>query len=108
MSRAPQKIIRIKSHADRGMVTTASVLEVISRFSGAFTSQDVARLMAVREYQVRAAISWLQHRGDIEKAGERKSLVTRTGRSYSATTYRMVERMGPPDIGVLMKVLCHG
>lgn len=51
-------------------VTTATVLEAIKAYveshSDQFTTQDIARYMAVEEYPVRAAISWLNRNEEIE------------------------------------------
>lgn len=103
-------------------VTTATVLEAIKAYaeshSDHFTTQDIARYMAVEEYPVRAAVSWLNRNEEIEIVpgvrskrylGAPKSPDThRHTSSYSASVYQIRKKAGKADFTALNRLFGYG
>jgi len=107
---------------EKSIVTTGTVKGAIERYiaerNNHFTTADIARFMGSDEYQVRAAFTWLARYRVVEiipgvrstrYLGEpRDPSKRRHARSYTASMYRMVEKMEAPDFAGLMGVLCRG
>lgn len=103
-------------------VTTATVLEAIKAYVGAnsdhFTTQDIARYMAVEEYPVRAAISWLNRNEEIEIVPGVRSKrylaepenpdTRRHTTSYSASVYQIRKKAGKADFAALNRLFGYG
>lgn len=100
-----QQIIRNVTTMDReapARVTTEDVLKAVRAYPGEeFSTFDIAEVMGVPEYPVRAAASWLLKRGDIEKAGEQRRYTASAHEAYWATTYRIRERGTVADFSTL-------
>lgn len=114
-----QPIIRHVSTMDRGpavRVTTDDVLQAVEAYAGAFTTYDIAKVLGIEEYPVRAAMSWLVKRGIVEKIGSReRPLSAAPGKrmhseSYSVSLYRVKakERSPEVDFTALMGAFCRG
>ena len=110
-----QKIITNVSTFDRGVVarvTSDKVLQAVRGCEGDFTTLDIAGLLGLEEYPVRAALSWLVRHGIVERVGtEPRRLPVRKGRgqreTYPAALYRVKEEKAPADFGALMAAFCR-
>ena len=75
-------------------VTTAQVLHVARKLEGHnWATSEIANGLAVKEYKVRAAVSWLASQKLVKKAGEEKRKL-RNGCSsakYDVTIYTITE-----------------
>lgn len=105
-----QPIIRNVTTLDRGpviRVTTEDVLQAVTAYVGEFTTYDIARVLGVEEYPVRAAMSWLLKRGVVEKVGTKeRRLPPPAGRRlhgdvYPVSVYRVKETAAPADFAAL-------
>lgn len=105
-----QQIIRNVSTLDRGPVvraTTDEVLNAVRAYQGEFTTYDIARVLSIEEYPVRAAMSWLVKRGIVERIGttERKLQPVKGrrlhGETYPVALYRAKEEAVPVDFSAL-------
>ena len=86
-------------------VTTEMVSDAI-KASGLreFSTFDIADLMGVPEYPVRAAMSWLLNRKEIKKYRTVKRYTAAAHEAYWATTYLVVEKCEAPDFAALNRV----
>jgi hypothetical protein len=90
--------------------TTAEVtayLETLG-FDVEWTTCDIAEALQVKEYGVRAAITWLQVRKRVIRTGTTRRYTNGTNCPYTATTYRLVEIGGPADFKVLNRAFGYG
>lgn len=111
-----QKIIRNVATMDRGpvvRVTTEDVLQAVRAYQGDFTTYDIARVLGIEEYPVRAAMSWLVKRGIVERIGTiERTLQPVNGRrlhgdTYTVALYRVKEEAAPVDFSALMGAFCR-
>lgn len=112
-----QKIIRNVSTMDRGpvvRVTTEDVLKAVRAYEGEFTTYDIARVLGVEEYPVRAAMSWLVKRDIVERIGiTDRPLPQVQGKrmhceTYTVVLYRAKEEAAPVDFSALNRLFGYG
>ena len=112
-----QPIIRNVTTMDRGpvvRVTTEDVLKAVRAYQGDFTTYDIAGVLGVEEYPVRAAMSWLVKRGIAEKVGTlERRLSPPAGRRlhgevYPVSLYRVKEEAVPVDFAALNRAFGYG
>jgi hypothetical protein len=75
------------------MICRELTLETIREVYGAgeFSTRELAETLGCREYQIRAAVSWLRLGGLVEQCGHAKRR-DRGDRAYRVTTYRWTGR----------------
>lgn len=90
-------------------VNVVTVLEAI-RTSGLheFSTFEIAELMGVAEYPVRAAMSWLLKAREIKKFRTVRRYTATAREAYWATTYLLVEKGASADWARLNKVFVFG
>lgn len=112
-----QPIIRNVTTMDRGplvRVTTEDVLKAVRDYEGEFTTYDIAGVLGVEEYPVRAAMSWLVKRGIVEKVGTKeRKLPPLAGRRlhgdvYSVSLYQVKEVAESVDFAALNRIFGFG
>jgi len=112
-----QPIIRNVTTMDRGpvvRVTTGDVLKAVRAYVGEFTTYDIAGVLGVEEYPVRAAMSWLVKRGIVEKVGTKeRRLPAPIGRRlhgdvYAVSLYMVKEEAAPVDFSALNRAFGFG
>ena len=105
-----QPIIRNVTTLDRRpvvRVSTENVLQAVTSYVGEFTTYEVAGVLGVEEYPVRAAMSWLLKRGFVEKVGTKeRRLPLPAGRRlhgdvYPVSVYQAKEQAGEVDFAAL-------
>ena len=105
-----QPIIRNVTTLDRGPVvrtTTEDVLKAVRAYDGEFTTYNIAGVLGVEEYPVRAAMSWLLKRGIVEKVGAKERRLPRVpgkrmhADTYPVALYQIKEQAGDVDFAAL-------
>jgi hypothetical protein len=108
-----QEITRNTTTLDRDLPPRIPVDRVYSAVkqlgSGAeFSSHDIARILDVREYKVRAGVGWLLKRNMLVEVGYRIKRNQRTLLPYRVKQYRLKEEIGvSTDFNALMAAFCR-
>lgn len=70
-----------------------------------FSSHDIAKILDVREYKVRAGVGWLLKRNLLAEVGQRIVRNQQTLQPYRVKQYRLKEKFGvSADFSTLMSV----
>lgn len=108
-----QEITRNTTTLDRDLPSRMPVERVYSTAKQLgdgveFSSHDIAIILDVREYKVRAGIGWLLKRNMLVEVGYRIKRNQQTLQPYRVKQYRMKEKIGvSTDFSVLMSAFCR-